>query len=160
MTEPPLKKQKVSHEAGGPAQHAHHAQHAQHAGSGKCYVCDPLGNRKTDYYLWLQPSSGLTKCFVNQNFKGIQELVVVPRQHIGEFRMMDLKPAGFEFWGEVAPLLLRLLRCGARDLTLEVSYGSWIVHRAGTPHYHAHVHVKFADYAKVAFAAPCHFGTA
>jgi hypothetical protein len=84
--------------------------------------------------------------YVNQNFRGLQELVVVPNFHCGEFRLLDNHKASGGFWGEVNYLVALLHRRGAEQLVLEISYGDWIVHGADSPHYHAHIHVRFENY--------------
>ena len=114
----------------------------------KCYVCHP-DTRKWDYYLDLQRVPGASDpaaLFINQNLKGLQECVAVPRTHAGEFRLMS--PTWSQrFWRALVAFLEALAAAGAQDLALEVSYGNWIVHKPGSPHYHAHVHIRCTQFA-------------
>jgi len=111
-----------------------------------CYVCHPTA--KLDHYLALDAVPGLDAAalHVNQNLKGLQECVAVPRVHVGEFRMLRAEDSS-RFWAAVGKVVALLLAHGARGVALEVSYGDWIVHRPGSPHYHAHVHLRFDPYA-------------
>ena len=98
----------------------------------KCYVCNPE-KYKLDYYLELRGVPGLVdvdSLFINQNLKGLQELVAVPRTHSGEFRLMGTQWSQ-RFWGCLGQCLEHLLHVGARNVRLEVSYGDWIVHKEG-----------------------------
>eukprot|EP00668_Euglena_longa_P045624 GGOE01061297.1.p2 GENE.GGOE01061297.1~~GGOE01061297.1.p2 ORF type:complete len:329 (-),score=87.23 GGOE01061297.1:29-985(-) len=111
----------------------------------QCYVCRP--ERKLDHYLDLRSVPGLDAeaLFVNQNLRGLQECVAVPRVHCGEFRLMAAEDSR-RFWRALGRVLAEFLAEGAMGLQLEVSYGGWIVHKPGSPHYHAHVHVLCTNF--------------
>eukprot|EP00906_Rhabdomonas_costata_P003447 RCo005262 len=118
-----------------------------------CYVCYPSQAQRL-HYLDL-PRMGLSPATnaalqVNQNLRGVQEFVMVPSEHVGEFWMLSSADSE-RFWVAASVFLRRLLGdFGAKALRLEVSYGNWIVHRAGSPHYHAHVHVLLDNFHEVA----------
>eukprot|EP01006_Ploeotia_vitrea_P011190 TRINITY_DN29833_c0_g1_i1.p1 TRINITY_DN29833_c0_g1~~TRINITY_DN29833_c0_g1_i1.p1 ORF type:complete len:352 (+),score=31.53 TRINITY_DN29833_c0_g1_i1:73-1056(+) len=84
--------------------------------------------------------------FVNQNLRGTQEFVAVPRVHVGEFRQLTPEQAT-KFWVACSSFISHLLSCGATRTRIEVSYGNWIVHKPGSANYHAHVHIIMDNYA-------------
>jgi hypothetical protein len=53
------------------------------------------------------------------------------------------------FWRELGLVCRELLFHNAQNLVLEFSYKSWIVHQSPSPHYHAHVHVRWDNYGAV-----------
>lgn len=75
--------------------HAHTRAATHYTKDQSCYVCSPYG-RNMRKYLWLdQPFTSqqgakhqLQYCYVNQNFRGLKELIIVPQKHYGEFRHM------------------------------------------------------------------------
>jgi len=84
-----------------------------------------------------------------QNLGSYREIVCVPREHVGEFRSMNVEQANV-FWGEVLETTKRLMRdFNMRDVAFEISYGDWIVHRDQCPHYHAHVHILCSNTVEV-----------
>eukprot|EP01116_Phalansterium_solitarium_P009530 TRINITY_DN23716_c0_g1_i1.p1 TRINITY_DN23716_c0_g1~~TRINITY_DN23716_c0_g1_i1.p1 ORF type:complete len:395 (-),score=34.32 TRINITY_DN23716_c0_g1_i1:14-1165(-) len=120
--------------------------------NGRCYVCNPYGNGKKEFYIFLEEKRDgqlvFQHCFLNQNFRRHQELILVPQVHVGEFRLLDRQQAA-AFWSDAARVLARLVQIRAKDLGIEINYGNWIVHQSSCPHYHAHVHIKFSNYEKV-----------
>lgn len=111
-----------------------------------CYVCEVEKNGRIDNYMW-HDDPFLDGIYVNQNLSGIQELVVVPREHVGEFRLMSHN--GIEnFFRQLRIVVLRLLNAGAQGIEMHINYGDWIVHRAGCPHYHAHLHLTWTNFTQ------------
>jgi len=79
----------------------------------------------------------------------LQRTRIVPREHIGEFRLMKPDQAAL-FWSEVLETTKRLVRdFKMESVAFEISYGNWIVHRKDCHHYHAHVHVLSSNIVQV-----------
>lgn len=126
----------------------------RHPCSGShCYVCHPRRNgSKFNRYLLLDNPS-FSSIFVNQNFSDLEELVVVPREHIGQFwQMTDQQHSAF--WAQTLALVQHLAALtstpgklsAAFPFHLEINYGDWIVHQEGCLHHHAHLHMTFDQF--------------
>jgi diadenosine tetraphosphate (Ap4A) HIT family hydrolase len=116
--------------------------------SSLCYVCHPEKSGKLDHYMWSEDPS-CKNIFINQNLGQYREIVIVPREHVGEFRLLNPQQATI-FFKELIEVTKRLITdYKMNDVAYEISYGNWIVHGEFCPHYHAHCHVMSDNITEV-----------
>jgi hypothetical protein len=107
-----------------------------------CYSCSPRESNRFHHYFWIDDPA-FDQIWVNVNLARICEICVVPREHVVEFRAMTPQ-ASAVFWKQITDAVKRLVdEYGAKDVAMEVSYGSWITH------FHAHVHILASNMPEV-----------